>query len=360
MVSSKFKLLQAPLRDGKRTSTEVAPSIETRPAKLPRATDIVVADSQRAQTQPPRNLPENAPCDVCIYRCTDQASDLWDIFHGKDDVPLYQIQLNHQAKRSMTYQMRENFNDYLATAKDEDGAMPTNLAQLETAAGVKLVVADRADPEGVGFQQWRVAFYCTDALNFLRLLDGWFIYKQNQAGRATPVQVAIHPYIGVDLSGLGAELSYEHYSINEPSMQLPLHIFDAQPVMGKKITVLNLQVQGDREMDLVITGHTWPFRARLDAFGVSGGYADGDGGGARRYYRVWKGIDVTGEDAKRFMEMLRTVFRNAALRITLDVAPADNTDVAAFIDELRATPSLFFVPPTRATAVAAVAATAEA
>eukprot|EP00973_Karenia_brevis_P030384 4189427-Karenia_brevis.AAC.1 len=68
--------------------------------------------------------------------------------------------------------MRDSFNDFLANAKDDDGTMPANVQQLEAAAGVKLVIADRTDPESVGFQQWRVAFYCTDAPNFLRLLDG--------------------------------------------------------------------------------------------------------------------------------------------------------------------------------------------
>ena len=42
---------------------------------------------------------------VCIYRYTDQASDLWDIFHGKDDVPIFQVQMSHEAQRSITYQM---------------------------------------------------------------------------------------------------------------------------------------------------------------------------------------------------------------------------------------------------------------
>ena len=43
---------------------------------------------------------------VCIYRYTDQASDLWDLFHGKSDVPLFQVQIAHEVQRSITYQMQ--------------------------------------------------------------------------------------------------------------------------------------------------------------------------------------------------------------------------------------------------------------
>jgi hypothetical protein len=158
------------------------------------------------------------------------------------------------------------------------------------------------------------------------------------------VQVVLHAHTGIDLSGLKDDLSYENYVINEPAARLPLHIFEAQPVVGKRITVLNLQLKGDSEIDLVITGHTWPFRARLDAFGIAGGYTDEEGGDGRRYFRVWKQIAVASEDANRFVDMLDTVFKNMALRVTLDAAPPPDTRVAAFIDNLREVPSLFFAP----------------
>ena len=118
------------------------------------------------------------------------------------------------------------------------------------------------DPENVGFCQWRVAFYCTDYCNFLRLLDGWLEHKAKQIAREQPIEVAIHPHTGIDLSSVPeSDLSYENYVINQPSQSLPLHIFDAQPVTGRKILVLNLQVRDEATLDLLITGHTWPFKA---------------------------------------------------------------------------------------------------
>ena len=344
LVNPKFQLLATPVRAAKRAAPEAVPDACARSVKLPRAADISLSDVPRAAVQTSRRLPSSAPVDVCVYRYTDQASDLWDLFHGKDDVPLFQVQLAHEAQRSITFQMRDSFNDFLASAKSEDETMPANLQQLEAAAGVKLVVSDRADPDQVGYQQWRVAFYCTDASNFLRLLDGWLQHKEKQLAREQPVQVVLHPHTGVDLSEFEEGLSCERYVINEPAARLPLHVFEAQPVAGKRITVLNLQLKGEREIDLIITGHTWPFRARLDAFGIAGGYAEEENGEARRYYRVWKQIDVAGEGASRFLDMLGTVFKNAVLRVTLDATPVPDTHVAAFVDKLREVPSLFFAP----------------
>eukprot|EP00973_Karenia_brevis_P071610 9949990-Karenia_brevis.AAC.1 len=137
LVSSKFQLLSMPSRGAKREALQAAPSTGAKPAKLPRANDILVSEVSRPRL-PIRRLPASAPVNVCIYRYTDQASDLWDFFQGNDDVPLFQVQIAHEAQRSITFQMRDSFNDFLATANDEDSTMPSNLQQLEKAAGVKL------------------------------------------------------------------------------------------------------------------------------------------------------------------------------------------------------------------------------
>eukprot|EP00973_Karenia_brevis_P093892 12419660-Karenia_brevis.AAC.1 len=225
--------------------------------------------------------------------------------------------------------------------------MPATLHQLESAAGVRLVVTDRADPDDVGYVQWRVAFYATDALNFLMLLDGWFRFKARQVARDQLFQVILHPHTGVDLAPVWDDLEYEHYTLQEPSAALPLHVFEAQPVVGKRISHLNLQLDSDSALSLIITGHTWPFRGRLDAFGVSGGYfeeeADKETGG-RKYFRVWKDIDVSIEEQRqKFFAMLSDVFRNIVMRVSLDHLPSHDTHVAAFVQCLRQQPALFFM-----------------
>ena len=93
---------------------------------------------------------------------------------------------------------------------------------------------------------------------------------------------------------------------------------------------------------MVITGHTWPFRAALDDFGVRGGYQEAEKEN-RQYVRVWKDIDISDQDtSKRFMEMLETVFKGLCLRVVLDREPTPDTDMANFVEKLRGNNSLFF------------------
>ena len=96
--------------------------------------------------------------------------------------------------------------------------------------------------------------------------------------------------------------------------------------------------------DLVITGHTWPFKASLDAFGIHGGYRTEETEKEnRQYVRVWKDIDISNQGVSdRFMEMLETVFKKLCLRVTLDRELAPDTDMAQFVEKLRQNNSLVF------------------
>ena len=206
LLSNKFQI-PTPARATKRGAPlEVAISPPAQPAKTPRAANISV-ERGPLPAQTSRRPPASAPVDVCIYKYTDDASDLWDLFHGKK-VPLFQVQIFHNAQRSITFRMRDSFNDFLASAKGEDDTMPASVQELEAMAGVKLVVGDRTDPENVGFQSWRVAFYCTDAINFLHLLDGWFQYMKKEFAHEQPFQVVLRPHDGIDLSSVEHDLSY--------------------------------------------------------------------------------------------------------------------------------------------------------
>lgn len=314
-------------------------TVDARPSKLPKASEISVEQGPRPVLAP-RRSPVTAPVDVCIYRVTDFASDLWDLLQGRDNA-LLQVQIRHEAQRAITFDVRNSFNDFLRAAHRLDPRIPSNLAELERACGVRLIVTDRADPDDVGFVQWRTAFYCIDLPNFLLLLDGFFKYKEKQTTQ--PFQIVVHPHVGIDVSL--SDLEYKHYVLQEPKEVLPLHIFEAQPVARKVITWLNLQIESDDGISIVITGYTWPYRQRLDNLGVSGGYfGEGDDKENRKYYRVWKNIDVgDDEQTEKFMNMLGDgAFKKLCMRVTLDAQPVPGTVVQKFIEKLREQPFLFF------------------
>ena len=213
--------------------------------------------------------------------------------------------------------------------------------------GVRLVVADRTDPEDVGFVQWRVAFYCAgDLNNFLLLLDDFFVYKAKAIAREQAFLVQIYPHTGVEVT-VADDFNYEHIELMEQTPTPPLKLFEAQPCIGKRIVVLNIQIEDENTISVVITGNTWAFRARLDTFGVSGGYQSGTDDSERRtYFRVMKSLDVSDEAQQDRVKQLvgEAVFKNLAMRVKLDKKPEADTPVDAFVSELKKIPCLHFAP----------------
>ena len=69
---------------------------------------------------------------VCIYKYTEDAGDCWETFKG-DNVNLWQIQIEHNAQRSICFRLRESSEDYLRSANASDEALPTTVADLEKA-----------------------------------------------------------------------------------------------------------------------------------------------------------------------------------------------------------------------------------
>ena len=86
----------------------------------------------------PRRLPASAPVSVCIYKISDSAGDVWDSFQGQE-IPMWQIQMDHPVQRPITFQMRDGMNDFLRSAHAANSDMPTDVRALEDAVGVRLV-----------------------------------------------------------------------------------------------------------------------------------------------------------------------------------------------------------------------------
>jgi hypothetical protein len=73
---------------------------------------------------------------------------------------------------------RRSFNEFLAEAGKDADNLPKSLDDLSK-AGIRLTLADATDPDGVGFVQWRVAFYVAgedgSVLNFFNLFDDFLV-----------------------------------------------------------------------------------------------------------------------------------------------------------------------------------------
>ena len=345
-MASKFSASAAASGARKRPAEDTAPSAAASPAKVaavPSASDIVIDQVRPQQQRTPQRLPTTAPWIICIYKVTDSVGDVWDKFTGDSGLSLYACVMDHACRPSALMYLRDAFNEFLRAAKAENDAVPIDVASLMD-LGIRLVISDAIDPDGAGFVQWRVCFYVAGDLkalhNFLILFDGFIAFKAKQMAKT--LEVVLHPHSGIDLNPVWDDLTYENYSLEEPAPSLPLALFSAQPVVGKKVVSLHLQPESSDTMSIIIQGQTWVFRSRCDEHGITGGYV-GEGE-QRAYYRVLKGLVVSNAEEKaRVMDILGdAVFKHLAMRVVVDKEPEEGSDAAQFISELRGVLSLHF------------------
>lgn len=153
MAPGKFNMDVAVAIASKRTA-EPMPPASTLPSKVPKADDVTFIEPPPKRAASTQRLPTWAPVLVCIYKITDEASDIWNAYEGNDGIQLWQVQVGHEARPSITFGLIESFNDFLRNAHATNESMPTTLIDLQV-AGIKLVTTDAADPDGVGYINWR-------------------------------------------------------------------------------------------------------------------------------------------------------------------------------------------------------------
>ena len=169
------------------------------------------------------------------------------------------------------------------------------------------------------------------------LIDGYFQHRAKQLARATPFEVHIYPYVDVDLNGLAETMSYAPVTQHPQGRELSLNIFQAHPVVGRKILCFFFEAESESELSLVINGNTWNFRDDLERVGVAGARAEGGG-----HYRYIKTTDITTEESKQQIRGLVDIFHKQAIRVAVDPTPEPGSPAELFIGELRTLPCLHF------------------
>ena len=85
---------------------------------------------------------------ICIYKVTDNAGDLWAQF--KDSTTkLWQVQIDHDARPSVTVSIVSQLNDFLKENARTSPGLPDSVQKLQAEAGIKLVIANTEDPDGI-------------------------------------------------------------------------------------------------------------------------------------------------------------------------------------------------------------------
>ena len=308
------------------------PLVESR--KVPRVDDLLIVQGPRPPA--PKRLPNNGDIILAIYKYTDDAAAAWEDVkeHG---VMLWQVQIQHEVRDSICFQIQEKFNEFLA---QRGSGGPNNLADMQQKALIKLVVTDGQDPDGVGtFQRWRPAFYVAGSdvslKNLLYLLDEWWVFLMKDKDVFT--NIWIHPHVNVDIDECWDNFQYPAYTLEERTSRLPIGVLEAQPPQGKRILLITFQVERESVLSCVFQ-NTWNFRDAIEAHGIPGLRDDN-----KKYYRVVQSVDVASESGKQRLLSVLGIFQNLVAHVTVEGKTKSGEPVHAFLRDLRTTkPHLHF------------------
>ncbi len=317
------------------------PSATAAPARrgAPQASDLKVLTEKKSSAPRSSYQPRSAaPCVVCIFKTTDAAEDLWNT--AAPGTSLYQIQVEHRSRPSLTFSLFSSWNDFLKGAHEENEEIPATVAELQ-ALGIKLILTGEEDDDSVGFVRWRATWYVAgneaSLQNFLNLHDSFLESRAKEMAREKPIEVQVHPHVGIELNTEGFE--YKGYVWNAPSKALPLKFYEAHPPVGKKIITLSVEAHSESLLSFLFGGQLWSFRGRLDEAGVPS--AVDEKAGVKVHCRLLKDIDCTNEGEKaKALGLFASVFKSAAMKLIIRAEPPADSPAAALVSELRELPCL--------------------
>ena len=100
-------------------------------------------------------LPGEAVIELSVQPYTQKASDVVQSLPGE---PLWQIQVKHDSRASVTSRILASFGSFLTHLHATDPNMPDSLQSLRS-QGIILVITDVDDPDSIGWVPWRIAMY---------------------------------------------------------------------------------------------------------------------------------------------------------------------------------------------------------
>ena len=142
---------------------------------------------------------------------------------------------------------------------------------------------------------------------------------------------SFYPYLGVDINATWDSLKYQEYLLYDPTKKLPLSVFDAQPVQGKRIMNVTLEQHSESEISFIFHGCTWNFRNAFELAGLRA--ARYEENGATKYVHVLAKINVSEEkDMAKLNIVLETVLKCLVCRM-LDSKALTGDKMKAFVEQ---------------------------
>ena len=309
---------------------------------IPKASQLV---PKAASVGHSSKLPGEAVIELSVQHYTNKASDVVQSLPGE---PLWQIQVKHDARPSVTSRILATFGSFLTHLHAADPNMPESLQSLRS-QGILLVITAADDPESIGWVPWRIAFYALgdvpDLKNALLLFDSYLSWRRDhtQDGELPipqPMRVDLcMPSSLRDKDWTGFE---NHVTLHSPARFDP---FQAGPPAGKHVLQCSLEFHADgASMDAVFYGQTYPFKDALEQANIYGARTGEDQGG--QYVRVLQNVNIAEEAQRVFFlnNLLSEVFHGLVMLVRISTKPPDSSKAEDFLGLLRDQPQIFVKP----------------
>ena len=99
-----------------------------------------------------KKRPDVAPLNICIYKVTDNACDVWSKFKDYTSTKLWQIQFDHGAIPGISFKIWNALDEFLNEQCSTNEDYPKNRDELLKDGGVSLRFSNNNDPENAGTQ----------------------------------------------------------------------------------------------------------------------------------------------------------------------------------------------------------------
>ena len=278
--------------------------------------------------------PRDAPVQLAVIQWTRVAHKAIESF---GDDPLWQIQLKHDGKPTVSMQLIRHFGNYLTVLRETDDNIPESIQALKERAGIALQLAG-------GTVQWRAAWYVEgppEALqNALRLILGFVHHRWNSAApgeRGFPGDLRIE--LDVDPSIVCKNELAEMPVAPMLVRNLDLSPFSPAPPAGAQILTFQIEFNETNGLTGVLAGATWAFRKELEANGIYGARVEADDS----YVRVLSCVDVSTKNGRDWIlqKLFREILCDTVLHLVVATPPLPETAGAEFLQILVAQPHVY-------------------
>ena len=274
-----------------------------------------------------------APIVVTICKWANRAAEVFPAASSQD-VPVWQLQIVHDSRPSVTFGFLVALRGYLPEVKLE------SMDELEQRRYFRIVIAggQNQDQDGVGVKPWRVAIYAASStpVGALEFLAGFVqhVAKKPEFAVCGPLVLNVAAQSAIHLGGVVPE----PWQMASDTLS-PVHAFDALPRRGRRHLLLTVEKEENSGCySLMLSGNTYQYRTLFDQASVPGGYV-GDEGMDRDYVRVLRHL-LDDEDVRaRIRDMLDAEVLHGHAVFLLDATEIPDDE---FVSWVRTLPSVYY------------------